>query len=417
MYINKQPNLGGLKDMSACSIRFFSFFIFLFFSFSIFHLYSREFLYPIAAIEHSDGGSMVYVMHQKSSTQTELLLWNPATKQTFRGLSGSFCLAGFALLPQQDGFSFIDGGRIRIKFFEKRAPCAIDLYEPLSNITLVHWINSDSMYLSAKKDGCYGIFQVSAQGEVATILTDTQNDYLYPCKVNDQLFYCQRSRGRHTYKIMSIPYPDIETKNHCFNDTCDLEERMKILIFGELVNSSSSKIELPVSTLICDTRQIPVIFLHMISIYEGFYLEHQQTKEEQEKIIRFYYHRIHQEETIWRDDILFSFSLPWYLIDVQGAENLYESILPLRPRHIGNSIYFSDSCGDEHMINLKCYNILTQEVSIQAKAGQEEQFFSPVVVGQKLCFGGLISDDATALCRLLREKKGKVAIDLPVVPL
>lgn len=379
-------------------------------------LASREYLYPVAAIEHSDGSAMVYVLHQISPTQTSLLLWNPETQETFRGLSAAFSPAGFTLLPQKNGFSFIDEGRIRIKYFEKRAPRAIDLYEPLSTITLVHWIDNNRMYLSAQKDGRYGIFQVSVCGDVVTLCADQDYDYQYPCKIGDQLFFCRRSCSDQRYTIMSIPYPALEIKNYGFNDIDDVESRMTALISGEHTSTDTRTIVPPVQTELCDLQQSSAIFLNMVSATQGFYIEHSRLLEPGQTIIDFHYHRIYYELGAWKNELIFSFSLPYLLFKEGGEKRCYESILPFIPRHIKNKIYFSDFSECGHIIELKSYDTATHEVTKISNATEEEELFAPLSIGQNLCFGGLLTEKKTAHCKFV-VKNGKLAIDLPVVPL
>lgn len=383
----------------------------------LFSLWSaEEYIYPLTAIEHGDGNAMVYVLHQKSSKQTELLLWDPATKATYRGLASSFSPAGFVLLPHRNGFSFIDEGRIRIKFFEKRAPRAIDLYEPLSTITLIHWLDESCMYLSAQKDGRRGIFQVSLYGEVVEILSDASNDYSYPCKVGDVLFYCRRSATDRTNKIMCCPYPRIQMNDSSFNDAVTAEQRMQELIFGRSNQNTmfpKTCIKEQVSLVDCGTRN--PIFLHMDSEEEGFYEEHSMNLGCDQAEMKFYHCRLYKCNETWHHERLFSFTLPRAILLNNEHDRLYESILPCIPRKIENKIYFSSYDSSQRTMDVWSFDMSTKGMRQITKAQRGETFLSPVKIGKKMCYGGNINE-MLATCRIRREK-GKTEIDLPVVPL
>jgi hypothetical protein len=371
-----------------------------------------EYLYPLAVIEHGDGSAMVYVMHQISQTQTSLLLWNPQTKETFRGLSSVFSPAGFTLLPQKNGFSFIDEGRIRIKYFEKRSPRAIDLYEPLSSVTLVHWIDEENLYLSAKKDGRYGLFQVSIQGDVVAIFADQDYDYLYPCKVDDRLFFVRRSVGGHECEIMSCHYPVLHLNISSFNDTVSAEERMHDLIEDEHHISACEPRENIHADSVVECGQQSVLFLNMLSTAEGFYLEPVKAREE----IIFYVCRILCEQNVWKREVLFDFVLPCSLIMHQfSSESLYESLLPFIPRIVRNKIYFSHYEAANDTINLWCFDLKMRQKRQISRALPSEKCLSPVIFGNNICYGGNICADRM-MCGWWRENGG-MRMELPVVPL
>ena len=110
-------------------------------------LVSAEYVYPVAAA----SAEQVYVLYQKSTDHIELWLWNSITKKASKALLSTFSPAGLQLLPDGSSFSFIDNDRIRVKLQGKRQPRAVGFCEPVYDISLIHWINNESFYFSAKE--------------------------------------------------------------------------------------------------------------------------------------------------------------------------------------------------------------------------------------------------------------------------
>src|SRR5690606_3475103 len=116
---------------------------FLYFFLTTSVIYSKEYLYPVA---HLSDYKTIFLIHQKYNYSIELLIWDCETNQIQEGLWSLFNPAGFQLLPDESGFSFIDNGRLRIKYFNKRSPKVIDFDNYFYNMSLINWINSDEFY-------------------------------------------------------------------------------------------------------------------------------------------------------------------------------------------------------------------------------------------------------------------------------
>ncbi len=322
-------------------------------------LSATEYIYPVAAF--GDGKSILYI-HQHGPTKIELFEWNTEINHAEQILWSVFNPAGLTMLPNNSGFSFIDNGRLRIKLFQRRSPKAIDFDEPIYNIDSLHWIDDHSCYCSAQYNDNFGLFQLHDDGTMKCLAAENGKDYMYPQKIGDQLFYIERSApinglGVSHYTIMILAYP----------------------------NNDSS---LMPAELIVNFHDTPIVFLTMISHQEGFVLEHTRNRDSDSTTMQFSYHRIIKEGNIWCKNLLFSFVIPTYLL-LHGEQGLYESILPLLPRIVGNKIYFVN-CTKKNKFNLEPYfydlmTTITQKITVPAKKGH---YFVPIQCKNKFYFGG-----------------------------
>ena len=113
-----------------------------------------QFLYPVAQIDNDN----LLILHQKSFDEIELWRWNKNETLALKELSSIFLPSFVQLLPNKLACSFIDRGRIKIKYFAKRTPRSIDMYEPISAISNMNWIDNEQFYFVGKHEGYFGIF-------------------------------------------------------------------------------------------------------------------------------------------------------------------------------------------------------------------------------------------------------------------
>ena len=363
-----------------------------------------EFIYPIASVEN---GKTILLIYQKSPTHIELWFWNPKTNHIKQGLWSLFNPAGLQLLPDESGFSFIDNGRIQIKEFYKRSPKSIECDEPLYQITVIHWIDDAMCYLSAKQQDWYAIFQVTMHGTVDCVAASQRGDYLYPQKIGDILFFIERSKiksfsterpyDHYQYCIKSVPYPNIPIiTDQDLDSPAQREEFVR-----QLLNEENEHIKLNFVTgdMILNFDNTPIVFLTMISKKEGFVVEHPQFIESKNEMITFAYHKISKyipgdSRKNWCKERLFTFCIPSQLLITDSSDRLYESLLPLLPKKIGNIIFFVDSSHSTcNSLDLFSYNLSTKKINQKTYMNSsEEHCFVPLAVGNKLFIGGSLSD-------------------------
>jgi hypothetical protein len=335
---------------------------------------ATEYMYPVASL---DNGATIILIHQQSPQHIELLQWNTQTNTIEPILWSLFNPAGFQLLPDKSGFSFIDNGRLRIKMFNKRSPKAIDFDLPISTINSLYWIDSCACYCSAQQGDDRAIFQLGDDGTMHSIALCCGKDCMYPQKVNDHLFYIERDKsdtsGNISYHIMHTQYP--RSTYNGFDNTYT----------GDTYQNAALG-----AKMIVDFKNSPIIFLTMQSEKEGFVIEHQKTIDTNDKTMFFIYHHIINNGDTWSKKELFSFTIASSLLMQGNEESLYESILPLLPRIIDDKIYFvSCALSDNYRLEPYYYDVSTDKcnkVVLQQKI--KGHCFVPMLCGNKFYCGG-----------------------------
>ena len=357
--------------------------VFLFFIFIIpFSMQSIEYVYPVAALNQDN----LLLIEQKAADNITLWFWDRRTKQLKPGLWSRFNPAGLRLLPDKSGFSFIDNGLVKVKFFHKRSPKTIALDEPLYDISMVQWIDNHRCYVSAKKNNRFGIFQLTMKGDVDCIVENPFADCLYPQKIDNLLFYIERIN--HNYRLMSVSYPEmLLCNNDNFNAIDDFDTQVQEIIDKQVRKEKKRRVT--DKQLIFDFKRQPIAFLHMISSSEGFVLEYDAYVDSKDDSILFSYLHLMKTDNNWYYDQLFSFAIPSALLLADSSTRLYESILPLLPRHINNTIYFADA---RHQKNLNIFrydlDLGTTKQKTFTKSNNRHRF-APFVVNDRLFVGGI----------------------------
>ena len=352
---------------------------------------SQAFLYPVAKILDSDGIEKIYLVHQISLYQLELWLWDPATTRAHKALPASYTPAGLRLIPDGSGFSFIDNGLIKIKKHDQRTIKNLTFSDSIYHVGMIQWIDKNSGYCSAKKRERFGIYQITMQGDVYALASSIAYDCMYPSKTGSHLFYIERSESEpncYHYEILQMPYP-------------------------ERVDALAPTHKLP-SQSILDFDEQPLIFLDMISPYEGFVIGHQAHVDAEDQHLTFTYYHIQYVST-WLSTALFSFDVPSGLLMSKGNERLHESLLPLVPRPEGEHIFFVDSKGTQNL-SLYVFNRATKLTVPLIQSSNQQATFPAFPFKDFYYYGGTlqntspgISDGPSFLC----DERGLVHITLP----
>lgn len=331
-------------------------------------VYGTEYLYPVISIPDSD---YVLVIYQKTPHHIELWQWNSRVYHAEHILLSRYTPAGLKLLPHNTGYSFIDNDLIKVKRWEKRSPRTVELDAPVSNVEHLHWIDEKTCYTSGKYCGKFGVFQIDLDGNVYPLCMNTRFDCMYPQKIENTLFCIERDRYRQ-YRIIKAPYQPQGIKFDEFND--------RLKTYHE-----------PSKKVIFESGLQPIIFLSMISKKEGFYLSHPRAMSRREKRINFDYCYLYYDRE-WHSELLFSFSIPTSLILTGKASRLYEALLPILPRYIEGSIFFSDM-GESNNLNIFRFDCASRKTEpVTAIYDNEQQFFVPIMHGSACIYGGRLCD-------------------------
>ena len=293
---------------------------FLIFLCCFFSLHAKEFLYPVGYHPERDT---IFVIYQKTSTHLELWEWDLRTQYAHQLLLSRYSPAGFTFLPDYSGFSFIDNGMLKVKQLLKRSPRTIEYDAPIYNVEQVNWIDSKVCYTFGKYQDYFGIFQIDWNGLVQPILFQEGVDYQYPQKIDQLLFFIERTEDG-SYRIACTDYFANYQKD-------EFDRRM--------VSYLKSK---PHIQEIVHFDKKPLAFLRMISAYEGFVLSHSKVVSKKDSSVGFDYYHFTQNDGHWNVSLLFSFTVPTQFL-VTGHDRLYESILPLLPNVCQKGIYYVDS--------------------------------------------------------------------------
>ncbi len=329
--------------------------------FIIFVCNSQHYVYPVGAIdEHT-----VFFVYQKDCDHLQLWSLDLENKKVTQQLPAIYTSAGFQLLPGGRSFSFVDNGRIRVKSLSKRSPKSIELERPLYDISLIQWLSDDQAFLSAKYHDHFGIFMVNAEGDINFLLHDHMHDYIYPQKVNNDLFFIERTKDKKevTYKI-------------------------KKTIFSNP----------GLSELLLDLKNKPIAYLQMISKTQGFFIRYPAKGRYDQTCLSMTCYNLYQIDTQWKTERLFSFSLPTQLLFLNNCSRLYELLLPLLPVYNNKTFYFT-SCNKEGLANLCSYDMHTKTQNFIAQS-QRTHIFKPIFINDTIVFGGQTSSNESLVTNL-----------------
>ncbi|MDR3645944.1 MAG: hypothetical protein P4L22_00200 [Candidatus Babeliales bacterium] len=341
-------------------------------------LATTEFVYPI-----SYHNNLIYYIHQKSLEKIEFCSWD-IKNQTLKPDLLPNCLPGnLTLLPDSNGFSFIDRGKIRIKYFGLEKIKTINLSEPIYNISTINWVDNENFYFSAKNGSRFNIFFVNTCNENKLLTISQQDinpkinsDFLYPQVINGKLFFIERSADeryktkKSHYKIIKINCPSCIKQEVKFLTEQDKEVLME---FGNT----------------------PICFLKMINENEGIFIEHPALIEKTDRLIFFTLYKFYKQEVSnnWQTKELTTFNLPIKYIFGKSDERLYESILPFMPKIYNDKIYYSHSDNEEKLtIDLYSYNLKNKEIKKETASLNTEICFSSIRAGDKIYYGNKVTN-------------------------
>lgn len=357
--------------------------------------FADEYLYPVGFIQ-----KRCCIMYQHENAHLELWFWDPETLLSTKGLLSTYVPAGLAILPHQQGFSFIDNDRIRLKFIDKRSPKTFDFYGPY-DVSTVQWIDDENFYFSAKEREHFNLFQGTIDGDLYRLTMSRNLHYKYPQKINDQLFFIQED-DQNNFTICQTGYPEELLSTSIHEKTASLEQSLKVLLENSYTNSSE-KIYLndeTIKNLFTLNNGNVSAFLKMEDECTGYFIEHPALVDRRDASIEFIYKKFYLDKVLgtWKIKSLFNFSLPLYLFIYKDSfkERLYESILPFLPVHYQYDtkelIYYSSINPKTKAVDLYCYNQSTQQ-TIQKSFGVHELdfYFSPVIYQNILYCGGKLN--------------------------
>ncbi len=325
-----------------------------------------SFVYPVGTVIEDDHEKII-LMYQNKKQLLSVFLWDPITKKAQKALSQCYTPAGVVSLSDKCGFSFIDNDCLRIKKINKRSPFTIHLYGPY-DITIIHWIDNETCYFGAMEMGHEVLFCATTLGQLYRLTTKISCDYLYPSKIDDEIFCVirQNERQKQSFSFASFYFEPLIVQ----------DDDEQSIIFEKDPKNYKELFIFPHNTT--------PIFLCMESKQEGYCVCYHQNDVKQDYII-FTYSMLKKQAQEWVLQDLFCFKLPRHLITHEKphceGNSLYESIFPLLPKKIGDVIYFSsleNNESNQEYSNLYAYQCSGACISLLNFAtDQRSLLFSP----------------------------------------
>ena len=323
---------------------------------------STQYVYPIAKLDDDH----LLVMYQKSYDDLELWTWNKNDNKAYRELASIFLPSYVRLLPSKTAFSFIDHGRIRIKSFQKRAPRVIDIHESIHAISSLKWISDYQFYFVGKQKDNFSIFLCDVSDRDVELYSLHNQDYvdrLYPCKINNTLFYIEKN----------------ESGSYCF---CKIGWNPQMYGKDQLIFQRQSQTLWKSDSSLC--------FLHMEDDNNGFVLEHNNQSNNTD-LFSLSCGSLTLIDNNWTMDKLFEFALPLKLLTGTDKTRLYESIDPFLPSYSSSWIYFVTYDQNLGRCKVLRYNKelkMTEEIENQKRSFEAFNYiFAPLVVDDNVYFG------------------------------
>lgn len=348
---------------------------------------AEQFIYPVASIDEEN----VLVVCQKNLEDVELLLWNPTLQSATRLLNSLYLPSQVQLLPDKDGFSFIDKGRIRIKRFQKRAPRSIDIVQPINSIVSMSWINNDQFYFTGKHIEHYKVFLCDlsdkANPEIFHISNDDEIDYLYSKKIEDNVFYIGKDE-QNSYHLITQKWNPQPYEEH-------VDQPQNILF----------------------TSDNPLCFLHMKNSKEGYFLKCNINESGEDELLSFTCYQASLFDTDWWSvNELFSFRLPLQYLMGESVHRVYESIYPFLPTYKDQAVFYVNYDKNIEKCLLYKYDLdqKKSETFTPKKSRNPLGYLTPLCSNQKLYEGLIVSSRTMRNFIKVNEENGEINIDLSV---
>ena len=261
-----------------------------------------------------------------------------------------YSVGQFQLLPDGAGYSFIDSGRLRVKYYHKRSPISVDFIEPIYDVHTVIWLSKTQGIVSAKWHNHYGLFLFTLEGLTEPLVWSGKADFLFPQSDGNTLYCIEQSKkyGTPHYRIVSTMLA-----NRHIIDWHDLSFEQKVSIL--LHHNEQEEYQIlaaPLQELV--NSKIAIGFLHMQHNTQGYYCSYERNK----ALIACTYHRLYKDDTLWKTEALFTFTIPIGLMN-----DLVERLMPCMPQVYDDQIYYCNAKQNTETVGLCSYDIGTGQTS------------------------------------------------------
>lgn len=288
-----------------------AFFLLIFFV----EIQSTFYRYPVATLDENN----IIVIEQVDPNNLEVLLYNKQEHYYTKLLNSWFFPSDVQMLPDQSGFSFIDRGQFRIKFFDKKRPHTIAFPIDLFSIHNTSWVQDNQCLFTAKMNNYFHTFLLDLSSQEPQIFCfadfGKKVHCIYPQKINQTLFVIVKDQEN----MHSIVKTDWRPE----------------LVAADL-NSDALVLQLCIKP-----QKEPLCFLHMVSDFQGYAIQLEEQKNDG-FCLYFTCCQISQiSDNVWQKQPLLFFKIPITMIMGNSKERLFESLFPLLPVYTAKSIVFT----------------------------------------------------------------------------
>jgi len=144
-------------------------------------------IYPVASVENQLQN--LYTLYQKRPYEREVWCINIEDQEANKTILSSFIPTYISMLPNNKGISFIDRGRLRVKYFHKRSPRSIIFQDPLHDFDSVEWLTDKDCFFSARRYSKHVILFCNIDDQrLHVIEEDILGDLFCQQKIDHEIF-------------------------------------------------------------------------------------------------------------------------------------------------------------------------------------------------------------------------------------
>ncbi len=349
----------------------------------------EQIIYPIAS-----DGQKIYLIYQKKPNQKEIWAFDLQQNESFKSLFATCTPSAIKLLPDLVGFSFIQDGQLRVKYFHKRSPKRVAFNLSLKDFHSVEWLDVQQCYFSARRlhKNLIMIGEIN-QAEIHVIMEDCFGDALFPQKIDENLYYVRKVNDRHSIIKTKFLNPFVNEDEQVLDFLPDDDD---LLLFDAGFNK------------ILGFKMIDQNCGYLVIMPENL----------SDEFIKFSYHKICYNSNRafadpvlaknWHEKHLFDFVLNKNIL-ANNSNHLDQIVEIFWPEHcqvldhdknIATENIFFTSTSNNGTMNIFKYNLVSSQISQLTNARMDEHALRPILVGNKIYYGQCLKLNNTESCDL-----------------
>jgi hypothetical protein len=328
----------------------------------------QRYLYP----KHLLASTSVILMRQCSPDTLAVVAWDVQANTAQALLPSYYCPVDVCTRPDNNDITFIDNDRVRIKSALKRSARAYDFQYPLYSITSLVWSDSMTLFFTARYRDHSALFKLLCnERETLYMLAEAQTDYLYPQCIGSTLYYIKRvltEDGAWKYSIQCMQITDEDESllqdDDAYLQSMSVSDKATLIDFGEL----------------------PIMHLAMVHPTFGWVIG--VPEDTTTEYITFPCCTVHgYDDGHWDYAYAFSFTVPSAMIVGNGPDRLVESLTPLLPRYICDSLYFCTTA-QNGFLGIYQYDLDDKTITRLTSPAIHTHLFAPIDLGDRIICGG-----------------------------